>query len=82
MRIPSLLLLLLLFSGIGCANYRPFNWFPAGTISQQQQAATLHDPYPNNDIGPEMVGLRPREFAKPLAEPVRNSQFGNYLPRP
>ena len=58
----------LLSSGCG---YRPFVG-PAGTLAYQRQNATLHDPYPDNDLGPEVVGGRPREFQKPLGEPVRN----------
>jgi hypothetical protein len=45
---------------------------PPGTVQQQRYQATLHDPYPDGDGGPEVVGGRPREFQKPLAEPVRN----------
>jgi hypothetical protein len=44
-----------------------------GSIQRQQYNATLHDPYADNDAGPEIVGGRPREFQKPLAEPVRGS---------
>ncbi|MBM3998350.1 MAG: membrane or secreted protein [Planctomycetes bacterium] len=43
-----------------------------GTAPYQQYQATLHDPYPDSDLGPEVVGGRPREFQKPLAEPVRS----------
>ena len=32
----------------------------------------MFDPYPLNDIGPAIVGGRPREFANPLPEPQRN----------
>ena len=37
-----------------------------GTVRQQQLQATFHDPYADNDLGPEIVGGRPRDFAKPL----------------
>lgn len=43
-----------------------------GTIQQQRLGAALHDPYADPNLGPEVVGSRPREFQKPLAEPVRN----------
>src|SRR5690606_2023045 len=52
----------LLVSMVGCANRR---WgFPEGqgTIERQKARAAVHDPYPLNDIGPEVVGGRPREF--------------------
>ncbi|MCO6459049.1 MAG: membrane or secreted protein [Pirellulaceae bacterium] len=54
----------------GCG-YRPFVG-PPGPQALQQQNASLHDPYFDNDLGPEVVGGRPRDFQKPLAEPVRN----------
>ena len=46
-----------------------------GTESYQRNQATLHDPYSDNDVAPEVVGGRPREFQKPLAEPVRNQLY-------
>ena len=45
---------------------------PPGSMQYQRYEATLHDPYPVDDLGPEVVGGRPRDFQKPLAEPVRN----------
>ncbi|GIW91377.1 MAG: hypothetical protein KatS3mg109_1809 [Pirellulaceae bacterium] len=48
------------------------NLGPPGPEWQQRYRAILHDPYPDADLGPEVVGGRPREFQKPLAEPVRN----------
>jgi hypothetical protein len=63
---------LLLVAGLtmtGC--YRP-NFRHPGNTPYQSHQATLHDPYPDDDLGPEVVGGRPREFQKPLAEPVRN----------
>ncbi len=43
-----------------------------GTIDRQKARAVLFDPFPLNDIGPEVVGGRPREFAQPLPEANRN----------
>ena len=63
---------LLVVGFAGCAG-RDLGWFPPGPIRQQQFRASLHDPYPDNDAAPEAVGTRPRDFQKPLAEPVRNS---------
>lgn len=64
---------------VGCGYDRPRTQGP-GTMRQQQLGATVHDPYFDNDLAPEVVGGRPREFQKPLAEPVRNQtlrdQFG------
>lgn len=43
-----------------------------GTIRQQQLRAMRHDPYSDDDIGPAVVGGRPREFQKAAPQPVRN----------
>jgi hypothetical protein len=68
-RLLSTVLLLAMLTG--CRN--PGSYFgPPGTMRQQQLKATAHDPYTEPDIGPEVVGGRPREYQKPLAEPVRN----------
>jgi hypothetical protein len=55
----------------GCAGYHS-NFFHPGTIQQQRLRATIHDPYPDPDAGPEVVGGRPRDYLQPLPEPVRN----------
>ncbi len=52
-------------------------WGNPGTINQQQQRAVVHDPYGDNDAGPKIEGGRPREFEKPLAQPVRSNPLGN-----
>lgn len=57
----------------GCAS-RPgwgFSW-GQGTTSRQKARAAVHDPYPLNDIGPEVVGGRPREYFNPEPEAVRH----------
>ena len=63
---------LLLVGLSGCAS-RPGWGFGGGqgTGERQKARATIHDPYPLNDIGPEVIGGRPREFYTPQAEPVR-----------
>ena len=66
---------LLAASHLGCAGSRGLEWphfRNPGTIDQQRNNASLHDPYPDPDAGPAIVGGRPREFQKPLAEPVRS----------
>ena len=55
----------------GCAR-RPKIFSPPGSTTYQRYHATIHDPYPDRDLGPEVVGGRPREFDQPLPEPVRN----------
>ena len=61
----------------GCRGYRPWFGFP-GTIQQQRLRATIHDPYADNDLGPEVVGARPRDFQKPAPEPVRSRSLSEH----
>ena len=46
-----------------------------GTFEQQQAMASLHDPFPDPDAGPEIEGARPREFDIPHAEERRQRWF-------
>ena len=63
------------FVSVGCRGYRtPFNTSP-GTTQQQRFEAVAHDPYPENDLGPAVVGGRPRDYQKPIAEPVRDKMY-------
>lgn len=54
---------------------------PPGTLNQQQANAIIHDPFPQNDIGPFEAASRPPDYQNPLPEPVRNrisrDAFGN-----
>lgn len=54
----------------GCALKRPQLANP-GTVQQQQLRATQYDPYAYNDVAPEVVGGRPRDFSKQTPEAVR-----------
>ena len=77
----ALLLVLLLTLHAGCRT-PPAMFGPPGTMRQQQLSATVHDPYAGTDIGPEVVGGRPRDYQKPLAEPVRSRfVWDNWLGR-
>lgn len=73
---------LLVLASAGCAS-RP-GWglrgMGQGTTERQKSRAAVHDPYPLNDIGPEVVGGRPREFYNPQAEPVRNQVTASQFP--
>src|SRR4051812_20229123 len=42
-----------------------------GPVAYQRDQAIQHDPYPLDDVGPEVVGARPREFQRPLNEVER-----------
>lgn len=70
--------MLLASAFLGCSS-GPFGlgrWasdrFGQGSIDRQKARAVVIDPYPLNDIGPEVVGGRPREFAYPMPEASRN----------
>jgi hypothetical protein len=39
-----------------------------GTAQQQQARAVQFDPYPENIPGPNMDGIRPRDYDKPIPE--------------
>ena len=69
----GLLLLLGLLPAVGCAQGRLARYFqPQGSVQQQRLRATLHDPYPDQDLAPEMLGSRPRDYQRQLPEPVRS----------
>jgi hypothetical protein len=41
---------------------------PAGSAQKQRFNATVFDPYADNEIGPEVVGGRPKDYQEPLSE--------------
>ena len=69
---------LILVQATGCGYARNW-WGPQGTMRQQQLDASVYDPYSATDIGPEVVGGRPRDFQKPYPEAVRNSRPTNTM---
>ena len=54
----------------GCGMERPRLLHP-GPAAYQQKKAERFVPYADNDIGPEVVGSRPRDYQKPIPEPSR-----------
>ncbi len=50
---------------------------PRGPMDHQQREASVFDPYTDNDMGPEVVGGRPRDYQKQAPEPVRSHWFSN-----
>jgi hypothetical protein len=68
-------LALLLPLAAGCAANRPFRLMTPGTVEQKRQRATVHDPYPDQNLGPEVVGGRPRDYQEPLPEAVKNRLY-------
>ena len=57
------------------AGIRGPDWNNPGTMSQQQQRANVFDPFANNEMGPEIVGGRPRDFQKPMNEATRAHEY-------
>ncbi|GAA4423477.1 hypothetical protein [Bremerella cremea] len=60
---------------VGCASLARPNWTNPGTVEQQRLRALHSDPYPDTDAGPEMVGVRPRDYNKSLPEAVKNQPY-------
>jgi len=54
----------------GCRNQTVFT--PKGPMNQQQANAIIHDPFPQNDIGPYEAASRPPSYQQPLPEAERN----------
>jgi hypothetical protein len=62
----------MLLAGVaGCRSTGPSDWLHPGPAAYQQSQAERFDPYPENELGPPIVGSRPREYQKPPAEPTR-----------
>jgi hypothetical protein len=62
----------LVVSSIGCQSSNYAERFGFGTMDRQKAKAADFDPYPLNDIGPAVLGGRPRDFFDPTPEPRRN----------
>jgi len=61
-----------MFLGLaGCKSVAPPNLYHPGSAPIQQNRAVRFDPYPENEPGPTLVGVRPREYEKPIAETSR-----------
>ena len=67
---------LITLSAMGCTpeahRYIRFpNLSSPGPAPYQRAEAIRHDPYPLNDVGPEIEGGRPREYQQPVNEVER-----------
>ena len=62
----------------GCKGHQFFA--PRGPMKQQQAAAVVHDPFPENDIAPYEAASRPPSYQQPLPEPVRNRIVADQMP--
>jgi hypothetical protein len=48
---------------------------PPGPMRYQQSSAAIHDPFPQDDLGPSDLASRPPSYQQPIPQPVRN-RFG------
>lgn len=76
----AILICILVLPLSGC--YLRPNFGPPGTIGMQRSRAVLHDPFPSTELGPPIVGGRPRGFDNPQAsaenlQEVRNALIDN-----
>lgn len=73
--------LLLLAPATACSPtiYKPTILSP-GPAPFQRNNALQFDPYPPNDLGPEIVGGRPKDFQKPPDEVTRSRQHSPIAP--
>jgi len=65
------LVLVLAIAMGGCKGLKGPSWLHPGPAPDQQKRAERFDPYVDNQIAPEVVGGRPREYANPVPEPER-----------
>lgn len=69
---PRTLFILTALIATGCGpTFRTPNLFHPGPAGPQRTEAIYHDPYPLDDVAPEIVGGRPREYQRPVPEVVR-----------
>lgn len=77
-------LLLLMLGGCAWLHHPDFHlprWRSPGPAFYQQYQAIRHDPYPQDEMGPEIVGGRPRAYQQPPPEVTRARQsrpWGNW----
>lgn len=68
---PLLVIAGAMFSTAGCANYSGPRWFNPGPVAYQRAEAERYDPYPDPNMGPEIIGGRPLSYEHPAPEPER-----------
>lgn len=62
---------LLLSSASGCGTMSRPNWFHPGSSEAQHARAQQFDPYPEDNIGPSNVSMRPPGFESSYPETQR-----------
>lgn len=70
-RCMEVVAVLLVAGAAGCADVARPSLFHPGPADYQQRRAERYDPYPEKDVGPPVVGARPREYENPPAEVLR-----------
>ena len=74
-------LLALIFAvvvSVGCSARPDFR--APGPIGLQRERAVVHDPFPDNTMGPPIDGARPREYSRPLPA-AKNLQINPWAGR-
>ena len=67
-KLPGVLLIAVgLLAGVSGCHLRPDLATP-GTMDAQRVRSMQHDPYPSNELGPPVTGVRPRDFDLPRSE--------------
>ena len=61
----------LMFGTVGCGGLQWPRLRRPGPAYFPQQQATLYDPYPEDDLGPPVVGGRPRGYLNPYPQTER-----------
>ena len=56
----------------GCYSVPGPDWHQPGTANYQRAVAERFDPYPENETGPAVVGVRPRDYQKAIPEVDRS----------
>ena len=69
--LTAALAVLILLAFAGCQSTAGPSLRSPGSAQAQQQRAVRFDPYPENEPGPAMVGVRPRGYENPISEPSR-----------
>ena len=59
----------------GCRGIYVPSFQGPGSADYQRAWAQRYDPYPENQVGPEVLGGRPREFEETRSEPQRARNF-------
>jgi hypothetical protein len=70
--ISRLILIALVLAATGCRSVAPPRILRPGPIQFQQDQAQIFDPYPQPDIAPYEVDMRPLQYATPAPENARS----------